>query len=504
MTKYLGSQRSRELFRELLSPLGAEVLVEQIIDETNVYGTTSTGHTFAWTDRIASHPVTKGVTGLCYNLDRWEPGEPGVVPVKTDANWQVLVKGMPAAATFLAMPAEMDGKQNIGRGTYRESPPLLALRTYGKGRVVVWPTLPSFTLLDGYSPILENGIVMDSQRGDRRSDGARLTYNVLHWLSEPSLLLAGFGKYQPPPPPPPLPLQQTLVPMDWSKTNDFGPAFSHAYMGLIGARTGLSTGEGTPEEFITAAQTSGYDFIAFCEDINNMPKENWDKLVATCKKATTDKFLALPGIYYLDNEGDAFVVLGDIGYPQSAWGDPKNPQKKIMYNGTIRMALKDIPPIIMLPLPSNKRPARYHSSFYGYASQVWEDGKLVVADWKDYVELQKEGLQLFPTSVHIVKRPAEVAAARCAGHAGVRAVRFAVHADAVHRRNERRTPSLVQTGLSVIRSGDLLASMPRTGVPAIRRFPAQIGIVSRCWCDLRRGWPRCGCTTAEGSSGVSS
>ena len=347
----------------MLDPCGAEILVEQIVDNTNIYRKTSIGHTFAWTDRIAPHPVTKGVTGLCYNLDRWEPGEPGVVPVKTDANWQVLIKRMPTAATFLPMPAEMDMKANSGPGTYRESPPLLAVRNYGKGRMAVWPTLTTFTLLDGYSMILEDGIVMDSQHGDKRSDGARLTYNLLHWLSEPSLGSGGFGNYKAPPPAPPPPPDLGLYQIDWSKTSDFGPCCSHAYLGLIGARTGLSTGEGTPEEFVAAAKQAGYQFIAFCEDINNMSKENWDKLVAACKKATTADFLALPGYYYLDNENDAFVVLGISQYPPPAWADPTNPKKKILYNGTIRMAIKEPPPMILLPLPCNKRPARYHSSF---------------------------------------------------------------------------------------------------------------------------------------------
>ena len=407
-----------EYVNELLAPLGAKMLVEQILDNANFYRKTPlAGFTFAWTDRILAHPATKGVTGLCYAVDRVEPGTPGVLPLKADANWQVLIKGMPAARTFHPTPASLSRTDNGSAGSYKESPPLLAVREFGKGRVALWPAMSCYTLADGYSIILDGGVVMHSQQGDRHSDGARLTYNLLHWLSEPSSKLAEFGKYQPPPPQPPPPLQQTYTPLDWSKTNDFGPTFSHAYMGLIGARTGLSTGEGTPEEFIAAAQQAGYEFIAFSEDINNMSKENWDKLVAACTKATTDKFLALPGIYYQDNEGDAFVVIGDIGYPPPAWGDPKNPKNKILFNGTIRMALsaKGIPPIIMLPLPSNKRPARYHSSFYGYASQVWENGKPLVEDWKDYVELQKEGLQLFPTSVHLVKRPGDVAAAHRQG-----------------------------------------------------------------------------------------
>ena len=60
--------------------------------------------------------------------------------------------------------------------------------------------------------ILEDGIVMDSQHGDKRSDGARLTYNLLHWLSEPSLAAGGFGNYKAPPPAPPPPPDLGFLP----------------------------------------------------------------------------------------------------------------------------------------------------------------------------------------------------------------------------------------------------------------------------------------------------
>ena len=90
----------------------------------NIYRKTAlAGSTFAWTDRIAPHPATKGVTGLCYSLDRWEPGEPGVLPVKTDANWQVLIKGMPSRRHVPA-DASRDGHESQRRAGH--VPPVAA------------------------------------------------------------------------------------------------------------------------------------------------------------------------------------------------------------------------------------------------------------------------------------------------------------------------------------------------------------------------------------------
>ncbi len=425
VTKDLYSRRGQDFYRELLNPLEIEILMEQVQDQQNVYrlktlGTRQHG-AFGWTDAITKHPATEGVEGLFYSLGQWEPGEPGVLPLKAGADWQALVRGMPDASTFVPPPVGHSPKARKIPGTYSESPPLLAARSFGKGRVAVWPTLATFTLLDGYSPILENGIVMRGRRGSMRSDGARLTYNLLRWLSEHSLSDKSFGnaiaksKLKPKQTAEPEELPLGFRTIDWKEVREFGPAFQHAYLGLIGARTSLSTGKGTPDQFIAAAKEVGYEFIVFCEDINEMPKQNWLKLVEACEKGTDEKFRAIPGMYYLDNEGDAFAVLGNIGYPPQEWADPKNPKKKILYNGTIRMAVNPIPPIVMLPLKTNKRPARLHSSFYGYAIQVYEDGNLLAEDWDTYFRLQKEGLGLFPTAVHIVKKPAEVARARKLG-----------------------------------------------------------------------------------------
>jgi len=415
VTKDLYSRRGQAFYQELLGPLGAEMPLEQFADERNAYKLrTLPGQNawFGWTDAIAKHPATKGVDGLFYSLGQWEPGEPGTLPLKTDENWQVLVRGMPEASTYKPPPAGT-GKAQRKPGSFSSSPPLIAVRTHGKGRVAVWPTIATFTFLDGYSPVLEDGLVMRSRRRFMKSDGARLAYNLLHWLGEPARSDDAFGDYKPPPEQaPPAKPALGFERIDWRKVQDFGPTFEHAYLGLIGARTELSTGQGPPAAFIEAAKQAGYEFIVFCEDINEMPEANWDALVEACAKGSDATFRALPGMYYLDNEGDASVVIGDIGYPPPEWADPTNPKKKILYNGTIRMAVNPIPPIVMLPLKTNKRPVRLHSSFYGYAIRTYEDGKLLAEDWDSYFMLQKEGLALFPTAVHIVKKPEDVARAR--------------------------------------------------------------------------------------------
>ena len=419
ISKDLYTMSSQAAWDALLVPLGAGLVYEGILDPDNVYRQRppSPPYEFAWTDAILEHPATRGVEGLFYTIKYWEPGEPGTLPLRVDEDWRVLVRGMPTAATFVPNPVSGDHRKPIGPGSIKSSPPLLATRQFGKGRVALWPMLATFTLMDGYSAHLEQGLVMQSMRQGRRSDGARLTYNLLHWLTEPSGQLAGFGGYAPPTAAPATAKKTELGfrEIDWSKPTEFGPFLGHAYLGLIGARTGLSTGRGTPDAFIAAARAAGYDFIVFCEDIDEMPKENWDKLVAACERGSGEQFHAFPGMYYRDYAETPFLALGDIGYPKPNWADPANPKKKIRGNAVLRMDCDWKPPVVMLPLKTNKRPARLNSSFYGYAVQVWENEQLVAEDLKTYLHLQKEGMTLFATSVHIVTSPEQVANARDRG-----------------------------------------------------------------------------------------
>ena len=418
VTKDLYSRRGATLYRALLSPMGAGVLHEQVVEGDpsmvrQLSTLTAPAGRFAWTDAIArGHPATRGVTGLFYNIGRWEPGEPGSLPVKVDSAWTVLVSGRPSASTRVSRPTGFDPvKDNRGPGSFTRSPPLLAARPLGKGRVALWPTLASFTLLDGYSPVLEGGLVMrPGQRGAKPSHGARLTYNLLRWLA---------GDAPAPGPSPPL-LTARFKPVPAVKRRPGkrrprvrSPGVAHR--GLIGAYSRHSGGRADPGQLIAAARKAGYKFIAFAENLDRLSPHSWDQLKRTCAAASGQGFAAIPGLRYRGADGDSFIALGPIPYPPAAWADPRTPGKKILHNGTLRMALEPVPPMIMLPFPHNHRPARLHSSFYGFALQVWEHGKLQVADQATYLQLQREGLSLFATAVHLVDTPAGVRAAATRG-----------------------------------------------------------------------------------------
>ena len=421
VTKDLYSRRGRGFYQALLGPLGAEMLHEQLVERDPRY----TRHLatlkapaglFAWTDALVrGHPVTRGVRGLYYSVGRWQPGEPGTLPLRVDGSWTVLARGRASAASVTSRPTGFDpAVMSAGQGSYGASPPLLAVRALGKGRVALWPTLASFTLLDGYSPVLEEGLVMGSSQKHRPSDGARLLTNLMRWLAPrtppgkpahaPPDAGAGSGAAATP--------RARSPALTWGRrTGVIRPAGARGFKGIIGVFSRLSGGRDSPAELMAAARAAGYDFIAFAEDLSQLKPRGWRSLLEQCRQGTTSRFTAMPGLRYRGADGDPFIVLGAMEYPPASWADPRVPGKKILHNGTVRMALDPVPAIIYLPLPANRRPARLHGAFFGHALEVWRGDKRLVEDLDGYLSLQREGLGLFPTAVHLVDSAEQVARA---------------------------------------------------------------------------------------------
>ncbi|HEY3397528.1 MAG TPA: hypothetical protein VGM19_07720 [Armatimonadota bacterium] len=399
----------------LLAPLGASVLNELVKDDSNKLKLKS-GLSFSWTDAITPGPATAGVKGLYYGVDFFEPASPNTNPVQVNADWQVLVRGLDTAASYAVHTAS---SEITGPGTISKAPVLVAARSWGKGRIVVWPTTLTYTLLDGYHPILDNGLVMDSQNEAHPSNGARLAYNLLKWLAEPSLSLPGWGGFiYKPVPPRTLEHELGFQTIDWTKVRPLAPMYNHAYLGLIGAQSNLSSGTSSPEELIAAARRAGYEFLVFTEDLRKLSKPNWEKLVAACAAGTDATFAAYPGLYYLTRWGAEYVTFGgpgDLSYPLPEWTNQVNGETRINENNVFVRGLSVVPPIIMVYPHRNPRPLRLNAQYYGFATHTYEANRLVDEAFDAYQTVQKEGLSLFPVAVHFVTNAADVARARAGG-----------------------------------------------------------------------------------------
>jgi hypothetical protein len=90
-------------------------------------------------------------------------------------------------------------------------------------------------------------------------------------------------------------------------------------------------------------------------------------------------------------------------------------KRRIRENNVFVRGLSDTPPIVMVYPRRNPRPLRVNAQFYGLATHTYEAETLVDESVTSYLELNREGMLLFPMAVHFVRDPAQVAPARKAG-----------------------------------------------------------------------------------------
>ena len=239
---------------------------------------------WCWTDKITPHPLTQGVKGLWYPVVHAGDGGMGNVPIKAGPAWTVLTAGMPTAASYGIDTTDAAGEKLLKTpGVVKSSPNMIAVREYGRGRVVFWPMWSSFNVFSGswYS----DGMLLDGQRDGRKSGGRRLIKNLLHWLAEPSRGSKTVGTFDPesarPPKPPVIDVEAKLAAWRSPGRKDYPKQFR----GLIGAHSTLSDGTSSPEEMVAGAREAGYDFIGFTENLAMMDEAKWKRLVAACDKA---------------------------------------------------------------------------------------------------------------------------------------------------------------------------------------------------------------------------
>ncbi|MCX7935251.1 MAG: hypothetical protein N3A66_08345, partial [Planctomycetota bacterium] len=90
------------------------------------------------------------------------------------------------------------------------------------------------------------------------------------------------------------------------------------HAGLVGGRTALSSGQGTVADYVKAAKEAGLRFFVFFEDALRCDEERFNRLIAECREASDDSFVAVPGLCYEDAQGNHLYALGDeVKYPKA-------------------------------------------------------------------------------------------------------------------------------------------------------------------------------------------
>jgi len=391
-----------------LAPCDIEILGEQVVDDQYKIKLES-GYELSWTDNVAPHPATQDVKGIFYTTYHHMYSD-STSPLKASEDWTILLRGKTTTKSLRTVKGGQPPPPSPG--TYGSEPPLLAVRDYGKGRIAVWPTNASCVWQDGYHILWGRGVMMDGETSGMRGDAAQLVANVMAYLAEPSK--GTFGGFA-------VPKKVTTASqpprgwIDWDKRRVKGASMPHCFVGLIGAKSSLSSGQGAPEQFIEVAKESGYDFIAFTEDLDKLTQEEFGRLQGICTQQSTETFKAYPGFAYRDESGNSWVTFSDrLRWPEDGWWSQKYPGRIKINNALSRGC--QWPPVVLINSHSNPEKAVFQGNFKVISLYTYENGKLVDDSVDTYLRLQKMRFGLAPVAVHLVSTPDEVKRARTNGY----------------------------------------------------------------------------------------
>jgi len=279
------------ILNEILQPWGASMR------ESNLVSDTAPENTYWWDFQLrafrgetvkSKHPILEGVK------EAWYPAH--TVNLEVDENWTPLLTG---------------AETSITKDKTTKSPLLMAARETGRGRIVVLPSVSSYSVLDGYSAKWDGYIF-------KTGDGERLFLNVFDWLARNPKAgkdIGGFVKAQ----------QKEIF--DLKRLQEFNVVrsvplaeqgdYGRPYRCLIGPRI-------SPDDvaaFAVRAKEKGYSVvIVVTEDASVLPK-----LAEACDAASDSNFVVAAGLEATDPRGDRGIFLGgsliQAGWPPPGWKD---------------------------------------------------------------------------------------------------------------------------------------------------------------------------------------
>jgi hypothetical protein len=423
-------QDDEKYWNIVFEPLGITLLHEGVFDKTRQFEGKTLWYQkepFWYTQNIAPHPVTENVKRLCLPLHDFGHF-PGLVALKYSGDWQVIVSGEAEAKSYLS---GNDNNVDIEKeGTYQTLPPVAAVRTLGKGRIVSYPLATLFTGLNHKNPLWPDIV---EEKGDvkseRPSDSMKMQMNAVKWAAQPAQALAEFGTFKMPP------FQKVEFPktVDWdavrfgkeskiSYADGVTPDLADRYQGvrgIMGAHTSYSDGQGTVAEYVAAAKAAGLSFIVFNDPLEQLTPETIEKLKADCQAVSDDTFHACPGIEFTDGIGNRWAFWGEkIRWPHDTFqkGEFTYKQwdgKRINHYGEYNMFITS-PSSALLSYNQLRENGAHPENlwwFWDVLPLVYDQGKLVADNYKDYLFALRDLRYVAPSSFTRINTPADVAAA---------------------------------------------------------------------------------------------
>ena len=252
-----------------------------------------------------------------------EPPLPAAAPQRHDAGRGGLETLAPVAGARprRGQRAELRGDPRTrGRTTSAwarspAAPPIVAVRSFGKGRVMAI-SVPARSVHANYGVPGWNMIVETA--GDRA--GRPLQRRGQAGAQRPALAGRNLARQ---PRTGHIPAEK-IAPVEFRKSIDWDrrqfPAPTKGVRGVLGIRTALSDGAGTVAEYAAAAKAAGLSFVVFNEALEKMTPEKLDRLKAECRQASTADFYACPGVEFSDDLANRWAIWSErVVFPQSSF-----------------------------------------------------------------------------------------------------------------------------------------------------------------------------------------
>jgi len=411
----------------VLAPLGVTILHEGVFDKTRTFeGKTLPqirNATFWHTHNIQPHAVTNGVSCLYLPLHGFCPC-PGLAAMRYSPAWTVVARGEVDARSYKSGD---NNELNLDiQGTYPSTPPVLAVRELGKGRIVSYPLSDLFTGQNHRNPLWADIVECNGDRiAGRPSDGMKLQMNAYRWLAEPSRGLADFGTY----------VQERYKPIQFPASvhwdGPFVPAVAHGVRGIFGAHTAYSDGSGTVADYVKAAKAAGLSFVVFNDPLEKLTKETWGKVKADCAEASQGgDFYACPGIEFTDGVGNRWAFWGEkIVWPDASFVSGNGAIKYVQWDGQRvhhygqYICSCNYPGSALLDYKQLRHNASHPENlwwFFHYFPLVYEKDRLIADNESEYLFGLRDLRWAAVASFTRIRSPGDVAAAAGACFTGMK------------------------------------------------------------------------------------
>ena len=426
------NDQDEKYWNMVLKPLNLEILHEGVFDlENQTQNEIKPGFyaKFFFTANIKKHPAVGNVSGLWLPLNSYYPAA-GTLAMKYGSEWEVIVSGEKSAKSFLTHPSSNELIATPDKtGTYKESPPIIAVRNLGKGRVACLPLDVIYTG-QNYGNAFWSHIVESAgePKSGKKSDGMQLIAGLAKWLGEGNLNNPAFGTAKIP--------EYKPVQFAESCQHDsyYFPKLADGWWkksatGILGARTAYTDGTASVADYVKAAKAAGLAYIVFTDPLELLTPQKLDALKAECKKNSDKTFYACPGVEFTDGSGVRWVFWGEkvvwpsgsfkhMNYTYQIWDD----SKKVVSNFGKYIELCGYAPSAIIDY-------KQLSSVGSYMENMWwffnifpyaYDGDKLIADNTKELQLSVRDLRfLVPMPYTRIKTPAEVKTARHTALSGI-------------------------------------------------------------------------------------